>query len=1267
MRCLRRLNEKIFFANLTPVLKLGMKRSLQPADLPPLPAYLDPEAAAIDETKIEWRSGKGLLWSLLRQTRAFWLRGFAFFALFGAMNLLGPVLVNLFVSHISSGLEGDGRMIWGITYGAGVGLVGIVGGLAIQHYFLRNLAWNQIVTNVVNTKLFRHSLNLSKEARDATPVGDIVNHMSADTESVAEFGGAVADGVYTVMMLAGAIGLLFHYLGATAWVAVVLLLVLAPVTRKVGRDFTRFDEDLMRWRDQRVSLMSQILSAIRLVKYFAWEDSVALEVAAIRAKELESRRRIARASLLVTVLYVSVGTFVLFAVLAVHSWRGGPFSAALLFTCVSLFALLEDPFATLSRVVSQTIAAFVGAGRIAKFLQLETVKGRASAVNSEMGEAAGLAVRGLRVELPGLRQAVLRDLNIRIEPGESLAVIGGVGSGKSTLINAILGEVPWTAGAIKFLSPSGAEMESCRTSLVSQEAYILNGTLRANLTFGADRPLSDADCLRALQLAGMAADVALMPGGLNTEIGEKGINLSGGQRQRLSLARAVLHRPQLVILDDPLSALDPATERAVAADLLFGEWRGVTRVMITHRLNHLEAFDRIAFLDNGELVAFGTYRELFAHSGEFQAYMSEHAKSEAHAAAVHHSAGGAVAAPIAAVGEAVRVTEEEDRHFGAVTGHMYRDYISSLGGENRRLRPLVLFGLLAAAVSPTALPLLQKSWLAFTANVQSGGGEGWDWLRGLAVQPMNAVYVYGLLGILVLAGAMAADLFWLRQGLAAGRLLHERMLKSVLGARIRFFDSTPVGRALQRFSRDMEAIDIHLQWSFEHSVKCFAQVALTLVLIVGMLPFVLVVFVPVLAVYYRIQKLYRASAREVKRLDSISRSPRFAHFKETLQGLVVIRAYGKGDWFLREFYARLRHSQRMFYGHYMINRWFSTRIPVVGGIVAMATTLSIVVALRYGRISSGAAGLLTVYSLSFWGVLNWGIRIWAEVEARMTSMERVRHFINLPQEQNFAVRGAERAPPEPPAEWPQAGEIRFENVRARYAPHMPLVLQGLNFHIAGGSWAGIVGRTGSGKSTIFQVLYRLLELEEGRVLIDGVDIAGVPLNRLRRALAIIPQDPTLFMGSLRANLDRYNQYADGELWRVLERTSLADFVRGLPKGLDTPLVENGVNLSQGQRQLLCLARALLLKAKIIILDEATASVDVKTDATVQRVLRESGSGITMLIIAHRLGTVQDCNQIINIAAGRAVAEPAAAETEIERSPVLLETDAGENIARRSLT
>jgi ABC-type multidrug transport system fused ATPase/permease subunit len=1229
-RILKFIADRVFFAWLSPLLQLGSTRSLETSDMPLLPNELDPEVQVLDESRISWISGVEMLKSLLRVSSRIWLPALGFFLLFAAMNLLSPILVNRFVKAIQAGFSTSDQIGEALILAALVGTTGIIGGVAIQHYFLWYLKWNQTVTNVVNKKIFFHALRLRKDAREAAPVGDLVNHLSSDTESVADFGGGMADLIYSVVMIVGAIGLLFFYLGSTAWVAVVLLGVLAPMTKKVSRDFTSFDEDLMKWRDRRVTLMSQILTAIRLVKHFGWEKSVSEEVGRIRQSELHSRERLARAELLVTLIYVAVGTFVLFAVLAVHSLRGFQFDAALIFTCVSLFGLLEDPFAQISRVLSTMISAKVGGERIAGFLRLPVVDESAlGLVDESSASTASVA----KIEI--------RYKDLYVPSGSSLAVVGGVGSGKSTFLHVLMGEM---SGYYAGLEIRGVSREQLRMGYVSQEAFILNGTLLENLTFGRT-DVSEAELAEALRASCLEDDLRLMPGGLKTEIGEKGINLSGGQRQRVSLARTILHKPNLVILDDPLSAVDSSTEKALVENLLdpkTGVWKDVTRIMITHRLSHLTVFDQIGFLAKGEFRAIGKFEELEKISPDFRSYLEEYATSQSHGT-LEAKTETIVSHSELAVGDE-RVTQDEDRGYGAVASGMYRHYLEALGGENRRRRPWILLALALAAMSLTGLPLLQKAWLAYVADLLPSGEQtvpmaiavsrdsSAGFFRNLAHHPMSAILTYGLLGLLVMGGTLLADLFWLRRGLEAGRLIHDKMLKSVLGAEIRFFDSTPVGRTLQRFSRDLEAVDIHLRWSFEHSIKCLAQVFLTLLLIVSVLPFVVVVMVPVFWVYYYMQKTYRASSREAKRLDSVSRSPRYAHFKETLQGLVVIRAFDKKDWFTEEFFKRLRHNQRMFYGNYMINRWFSSRIPVVGGLISIATAMSIVLAVKYGSLSPGVAGLVTVYSLSFWGVLNWGIRIWAEVESRMTSLERVRHFADLPQEPLvFGTNGANL--PLVPNDWPTRGEIKFVGVKARYAKNRPVILKGLDFTIPAGAKVGIVGRTGSGKSTVFQTLYRFIELEEGKILIDGLDIAMVPLDRLRRALAIIPQDPTLFIGSIRSNLDRYNEHRDEMLWSVLEKTSLADFVRSLPKGLETELVENGVNLSQGQRQLLCLARALLLNAKIILLDEATASVDVKTDATVQRVLKDAGQGVTMLMIAHRLGTTRDCDLVLEIKDG----------------------------------
>jgi ABC-type multidrug transport system fused ATPase/permease subunit len=934
-------------------------------------------------------------------------------------------------------------------------------------------------------------------------------------------------------------------------------------------------------RDERVTLMAQALNAIRVVKYFAWEKSVERDALAVRELELSARRRLAIAETVTTLAYVATSTLVLFAALGAYVALGGRLEAATIFASVALFGALEEPVGSLSRIISRWTNALVSADRVVGFLRQEELVDRPFASSS--GLAPAVEAKGLSTRYTGSARQSLRAIELRVEPGESIAVVGPVGAGKSTLLYALLGEVLPEAGQIAYLAANGASQPRPRTAYVPQEAYIVNGSLRENIVFGAE-----SDCLaglasaeverelaRAVEVACLEADVARLPAGLDTEIGESGVNLSGGQKQRASLARAALFRPELVLLDDPLSAVDVDTEASLCDRLLFGAWAGRTRIVVTHRLAHLARFDRVAFLREGRLVACAPFAQLLAASPEFCAFFAEQAKSEgasirpevdegrAPAAAPPATRAGPGAGP-ATVAEAqawrarARITEDEERETGAVKGSVYRQYLNALGGSDARWRALRLFGLGFGTLAVILLPFAQRAWLAASSNFQAAGarqaasvaGERLSLaLAGLgldewASSPKWSILVYGVLCAVSLLAVLANRLFWLERGMGAGREMHDAMLKSALAAPLRFFDSTPAGRVLQRFSRDLESIDIQLQGSFESMLRCAAQVVASLLLIAASLPATLLAIAPTLWLYYVAQDRYRRPAREAKRLDSINRSPRYAHFKETLQGLSVIRAYNRSDWFMEQFFLRLERSQKMFRGHYMLNRWFSSRIPLLGGAISFATATGLAISAHKGGVSAGLAGLVATSAIGIWDYLNWGIRIFAEVEARMTSVERINRYSSLAPERDVARLPAARLS----QNWPERGEVVFAGAVARYAPHLPAALRGVDFVVPAGSRVGLIGRTGAGKSTIFQALFRCVELESGLIEIDGVDIATVPLERLRRSIAIIPQDPALFRGTLRENLDRYGERSDAEIERALRLARMWEAALALPHG-----------------------------------------------------------------------------------------------------------------------
>lgn len=1187
---------QLLFSKAQPLIDLARTRLIEAQDMVALPEELSvySKKSLIDENAIDWSSGKKIYLSMFKATPQVMWRSVRFQVIASLFAFTTPIIMNKFITRLQTMSGSSEEVMILLMLAAGFGLAGAGNGVIIQHYFFETLRFFQLATNAVNKKIFEHSLKLSSSAKQKYQIGDIVNFMSTDADAIGDSAITTVDLSNAVVLLLGCSGLLFYYLGWSALPALVVMAILVPFTQMLAKKFMHLEVAMMGHRDARITLMTQVLNAIRVVKYFSWEKSVHAEVEDVRGREIKSRTQLANSEILWGLIYASISSIVLFTALFAHYLRGQEITLALVMTCVSIFSLMEHQFGGLSRFISRFINIFVSGDRIANFLKSE-------AIDSQIIQASQ-AIRFEHVNFSYAQQAVIKDLSFTLPMGQSLALVGPVGVGKTTLLNLLLGEVSSHSGKIYL-------PEKLNKAFVPQEAFIVNSTLKENLFFGKNN-ISEEKLQTALYVSCLAPDVAILPAGQNTEIGEKGVNLSGGQKQRVSLARAVLADPDLILLDDPLSAVDPLTEDRLCDLLLFGHWKNKTLICATHRISHLQRFDQIIFMAEGGHCEQGTYQELLAKSQDFKNFIelensNKQIELELKKQTEIKNHDGKVTA------EESRVTVDEDRATGSVKKSVYIDYLKSLGGDSK-YRNWILGLLFFTAIAYVCMPLLQKAWLTRTDS------------KNVSAQML--VLGYGALGVLTLVVTYLNNILWSYRGIRAGQLFHDKILMAVLKSEIRFFDSTPVGRILQRFSRDVESVDVHLQWSFDAAVHSFLNVVISLFLIIVVLPISILFLTPILWISYRIQNDYRRVAREVKRLDSLARSPRYAHFKEALQGLTVIRAFGEQSWFKREFLQKLEKSTQAFYTHYYVNRWFSTRLPLIGAAISMFTAMGIVFAVKFSWLSAGIAGLITLYALDFWKHLNWGIRIFSDLESRMTSVERLKFYGDLPEEKEFSSDSNEI----------HSGELTFDHVKLRYADHLPYVLKDVSFHIPSGARAGIVGRTGSGKSTLFQAVYRFVHFDEGDIRIDGKSIRALPLETLRKNLSVIPQDPTLFMGTLRSNLDRYSEKSDHEIWQVLEKVELADFVRKLPEGLMSKVAENGSNLSQGQRQLICLARALLMKVKIIFLDEATASVDLETDAVIQKVIRESLDGITLVTIAHRLSTLQGYDQIIQLEQGRVI-------------------------------
>lgn len=878
---------------------------------------------------------------------------------------------------------------------------------------------------------------------------------------------------------------------------------------------------------------------------------------------------------------------------------------------------------------------------------------------------------------------VLEDISIRIPKGQLWAVIGGVGVGKSALCAALLGEMHKEQGSVGIAGS---------ISFAPQQPFVRSASLKGNIVFAgqaaaagvvraqhvtpeqaaelANAPIDEAKYEQVLRACQLGPDIAALDNGDLTEIGERGINLSGGQKARVSVARAAYAGADVVLLDDPLSALDAEVGAALFAQCIKGAMASSTRLLVTNQLNLLPQCDGVIMLDKASpgspatVAVQGTYDECMRHAAfselmhEFGEQQAQEQSAEAagsqtadqvsdlgdvvleqalerresigrnragttasRAGSVKSKQGGEQAAP-AAPGKGNLVTTEE-KAVGAVPLSVYVDWFRASGPW----WVLTLAVILVLFAAGHAGMLMSTFWVA-------------EWTDSPKSEYGHYMVVYVIINLSVAVVSYVRIQLLNMAALRSSKRLHARLLHSVLNAPMAFFDTTPVGRILSRFTKDFDLLDTQL-------ANTLGMLILMLFLTIGTLASVtfatpwFAVSLPLLGwLYVRTLRYFRNLSREAKRLESISRSPVYAHFGETLGGLNSIRAYGLESAFAAEAERRVDTNVSLWYVVKSSDRWLSIRLESLANLVVLLCGM-LVAASAYSGSSrdnlAGLAGFAMSYALGVTGVLTWSVRMYAEVENQFNSTERVLHYCNNIAQENLDEHATL------PDTWPAEGAIEFKDYTMQYRTGTPDVLKRISFLVEPGAKVGIVGRSGSGKSSTLVALFRLVEdhCHSGTISIDGVDIDQVGLSQLRSRLSIIPQDPVLFSGTLRTNLDPVDALkdapdADARMWAALDLAGLKEYIMTLPGGLDEPVAEFGSNFSVGQRQLICLARVLLRKSKILLLDEATSSVDSRTDAAMQAAIKTAFPDCTVLTIAHRLSTIAHMDKILVVDAGQVV-------------------------------
>ncbi|KAH6645053.1 ABC multidrug transporter [Truncatella angustata] len=1047
----------------------------------------------------------------------------------------------------------------------------------------------------------KNKLPTESEIIDGWSNGRIINLMSTDTSRIDQASGMLHMLWAAPLSIAITLALLLINLSYSALPGLGVLFIFLPVLSLVIKALFKRRSDINKITDQRVGLTQEILTVIRFVKYFGWESSFQNRIDAIRKQELRSirillatRDGINAIALTIPVL-ASMFSFITFAL------TSNIFDPAPIFSSLALFNGLRLPLNMFPVALGQVTDAYASVKRIEKFLLAEEATDD-SQFDKSINEAVVLRNATFTweqvqssdkncddgpAEISSIPEPFqIHDLTLTLGRAELVAVIGGVGSGKSSFLAALAGEMRKTAGTVTF----GASRAFC-----AQDAWIQNASMQDNIVFG--NTFNATRYAQVTEACALLQDFQMLPDGDRTEIGERGINISGGQKQRVSIARAIYFDSDIVLMDDPLSSVDARVGQEIMDQAICGLLADKCRIMATHQLHLLPRCDRIIWLEDGRIRSQGPYSELMANNPDFAEIMKltvidKPQDGDEEIDTVDENDAAERVMPTSNTGALMQV---EDRAVRAISWGVYRAYIETTG---------------SLLVAPLVIILLV---LSQGSNLITGIWLSWWTAKKFALSNRAWIGIYAGLGgsqaFLMFIFAVSLTIF----GTKASEIMFKRAMTRVLRAPISFFDTTPLGRITNRFSKDIDVMDNVLSDSIRLYLMAVGSLLGTAALIVAYFYYFIAAVIPLVLIILFSGSYYRSSAREIKRHEAVLRSHVFSRFSEAVYGATTIRAYGIES----RFSGVLRDAIDSFNGAYFLTfanqRWISIRLNAIG--VVLIFILGILVVTSRFLVDPAISGLALSYMHGITASLQFLVRQMAEVENDMNNTERLHYY---------ATQIEQEAPSEignVADNWPARGEIVFNRVQMCYRKGLPLVLRNFNLHVLPGERLGIIGRTGAGKSSIINTLFRLVELSGGSITIDGIDISTIGLRQLRSRLTIIPQDPTLFKGTVRSNLDPFSEHTDADLWLALRQAGLGhSHERSVAIGLDTIVREEGLNLSLGQRQLLALARALVCDAKIIICDEATSSIDLATDQKVQRTL-ESFRSKTLLCIAHRLWTV----------------------------------------------
>ncbi|GLT49342.1 hypothetical protein SLA2020_229060 [Shorea laevis] len=1166
---------KAFWIWMNPLLSKGYKSPLSKEEVP----SLSPEHRAEKMSKLfesNWPKPHEKSKHPIRTTllRCFW-KEVAFTAFLAIIRLcvmyVGPVLIQSFVDYTAGKRNSSYEGFYLILI---LLVAKLTEALCIHQFNFNSQKLGMLIRATLVTNLYKKGLRLTCSARQDHGVGQIVNYMAVDAQQLSDMMLQLHAIWLTPLQVAVALALLYRYFGATIITSVFELLGALIFLIMGTRRNNRFNFNVMKNRDSRMKATNEMLNYMRVIKFQAWEEHFRV-----------------------------------------------PLDAGTVFTATTIFKILQEPIRVFPQSLISLSQAMISLERLDKYMMSRELMDESVETQESCDGSIAVEVKDGKFRWDDENgEEVLKNINLEVKKGKLTAIVGTVGSGKSSLLASILGEMHKISGKVTVCGT---------TAYVAQTSWIQNGTIQENILFGL--PMNGEKYREVIRVCCLAKDLEMMEYGDQTEIGERGINLSGGQKQRIQLARAVYQDCDIYLLDDVFSAVDAHTGSDIFKECVRGALRGKTILLVTHQVDFLHNVDLILVTRDGMIVQSGKYDNLLNSGMDFGALVAAHetsmelvevgaTKPGENSSKLTNSASN--------VGEAngetksldhpkpdkgnSRLVEDEERETGKVSLCVYKLYCTKA------------FGWWGVA----AVLLLSLTW---QASIMAGD----YWLShetsaegAVSFNPATFISVYGIIAAVSVVLIVCRAFFVTIMGLKTAQIFFRQILRSILHAPMSFFDTTPSGRILSRASADQTNVDIFIPFVMGLAVATYISLLSIFIITCQYSWPTIFLIIPLGWLNFWYRGYYLASSRELTRLDSITKAPVIHHFSESVSGVMTIRSFRKQDKFCEENINRVNSNLRMDFHNNGSNEWLGFRLELLGSLVLCFSAIFMIL-LPSSMIKPENVGLSLSYGMSLNGVLFWAIYVSCYVENRMVSVERIRQFSNIPSEAAWHLKDHL-----PPPNWPARGNIELIDLQVRYRPNTPLVIKGITLNINGGEKIGIVGRTGSGKSTLIQVFFRLVEPTGGRIIIDGIDICTLGLHDLRSRFSIIPQEPVLFEGTVRSNIDPIGQYSDEEIWKSLERCQLKDAVASKPDKLDSLVADSGDNWSVGQRQLLCLGRVMLKRSRLLFLDEATASVDSQTDAVIQKIIREDFATCTIISIAHRIPTVMDCDRVLVVDAGR---------------------------------